>query len=470
MKFGTSGLRGLATDLVGDVTTRHVVAFCQHMQERGAVATGDPIFLSRDLRDSSPVIRDDCAAAIRATGLEAIDCGTLPTPALALHAMTHRAPAIMITGSHIPADRNGIKFYRPDGEIDKADEAEITRRAGGHTIDTVPLHGDTLISQEPEAQASYLERCQSILPQSRLSGLRIGIYEHSSIARDLFSEILRYLGAVTVSLGRSDAFVAVDTEAVSADTQKQLSAWSREHELDAILSTDGDADRPLLADETGAVLRGDLLGLAAAMFTNADVVVTPVSSNSAIDERYGFETLRTRIGSPYVIEAMKARQESGTVVGFEANGGFLLQTAADTRYGRLPALPTRDCVLPILATLEAAVENDEPLSALRRRWQFAAAAADRLENYPTVQARNMVDHLQSSVQNASAFLTGIAAVERIDTLDGARMTLSDGRIIHYRPSGNAPELRCYVEASSETEAQALLAEGLARAEAFRTAS
>src|SRR3546814_20664639 len=61
-------------------------------------------------------------AAVRAAGLEAECCGMLPTPALALHAITQRIPAVMVTGSHIPFDRNGLKFYRPDGAIDKMEE------------------------------------------------------------------------------------------------------------------------------------------------------------------------------------------------------------------------------------------------------------------------------------------------------------------------------------------------------------
>ena len=121
LKFGTSGLRGLASELEGQAARRYVAAFLRH----AALAPGGKMFLGRDFRASSPAIMRDCAAATAAAGLVPVDCGTLPTPALALHAMAVGSAAIMVTGSHIPADRNGLKFYLPDGEISKADEAGI---------------------------------------------------------------------------------------------------------------------------------------------------------------------------------------------------------------------------------------------------------------------------------------------------------------------------------------------------------
>jgi phosphomannomutase len=83
--------------------------------------------------------------------------------------------------------------------------------------------------------------------------------------------------------------------------------WSAQHGLDAILSTDGDSDRPLLADETGTWLRGDVLGVLCARALGLAAVATPVSSNSALELSGWFaDVRRTRIGSPFVIEAMNA--------------------------------------------------------------------------------------------------------------------------------------------------------------------
>ncbi len=118
-KFGTSGLRGLVTDLTPDLVGAHVMAFLR------ACPVGTGLFVGRDLRPSSPDIAAMVAKAAQAAGVQVTDCGAVPTPALALAAMQAGASAVMITGSHIPADRNGLKFYTPAGEITKAHESAI---------------------------------------------------------------------------------------------------------------------------------------------------------------------------------------------------------------------------------------------------------------------------------------------------------------------------------------------------------
>src|SRR5690606_26646769 len=137
-----------------------------------------------------------------------------------------------------------------------------------------------------------------------LSGMRVGVYQHSSVARDLIADILAKLGAEIVTLGRSKVFVPVDTEALRAEDVELARKWAAEHRLDAIVSTDGDADRPLVADERGQFLRGDVVGILTASLVGADTVVTPVTSSSAVELSGLFgNVVRTRVGSPYVIEA-----------------------------------------------------------------------------------------------------------------------------------------------------------------------
>lgn len=126
--FGTSGARGLVSQMTGEVCAAYTLAFIQGLSLAGR---GQKIALGMDLRPSSPDIAQACVAGIRQAGCEVDFCGVLPTPALALYALVNGLPAIMVTGSHIPFDRNGIKFYRADGEISKADEAAMT----GATVD-----------------------------------------------------------------------------------------------------------------------------------------------------------------------------------------------------------------------------------------------------------------------------------------------------------------------------------------------
>lgn len=178
-----------------------------------------------------------------------------------------------------------------------------------------------------------------------LAGYRIGLYEHSSVARDFLHDLFTSLGAGVVRLGRSDDFVPIDTEAVNIDDQVRAKEWCDEHRLDAVVTTDGDADRPLIFDENGDCLRGKVIGILTATYLGADAVSTPVCSNAALEITGMFQrVVRTRIGSPYVIAGMHRLAEGGgsIVVGYEANGGFLLGSSAQLDGRKLDPLPTRD--------------------------------------------------------------------------------------------------------------------------------
>jgi phosphomannomutase len=452
LKFGTSGLRGLAVDLVGAESRRYATAFVRYLQGKGGV---DEVLVGRDLRASSGQIASDVIAAIVAAGAKPVDCGELPTPALAFEALNRKAPAVMVTGSHIPADRNGLKFYSASGEIDKADEAGILAALGAD------VGGAGTATDEPEALRRYRARYTSMLPYGVLKGWRVGVWEHSSVARDLLIDMLDHYGAEVVPLNRSDIFIPVDTEAVSADTATELAGWVHSHQLDALVSTDGDADRPLLVDETGALVRGDTIGILTAKFLRADTVVTPVTSNSSIEGTGDFrQVIRTKVGSPYVIVGMG--QGNGVVVGFEANGGVLLGSDVTVNGSKLAAIPTRDALLPILSVLGAARAAGQTLSQLVATLPPRVARADRLEHVPQEKSAALIERLK---MDAAGFLKAQGTIKSTSTLDGMRFEFSNGDVIHYRPSGNAPELRCYTEASTAERADELLAWGLKAAEA-----
>lgn len=462
MKFGTSGLRGLVVDLQGHASALYATAFARYLLNKGFAKPGDPVFVGGDYRPSSPDIAATCMGALKRSGLTPIDCGALPTPALALYAMAEGSACLMITGSHIPADRNGIKFYRPDGEIDKADEqaiSELARALDHEIIDLTPGSGETA---DIAAMQLYAARNRTILPQAALAGLKVGVYQHSTVARDELVDVVAAYGADVVALGHSDVFIPVDTEAVSPATIELMQGWTKEYGLDAVVSADGDGDRPLVADEFGTPLKGDLLGLLVAKLLKPDVVVTPVTSNSGIERAGDFTVTRTRVGSPFVIEGMNAGLAAGAnaVLGFEANGGVLTGSDFAPAGQRLTALPTRDSVLPILAALYHAKQTQKPLSALSGALGLPVTAADRLENFPTETSAKLMAHLQASEENLAAWLKPLGELASVDRTDGMRVTFKDSRIIHLRPSGNAPEMRCYVEAADETAASKLLAQGL----------
>ena len=108
--------------------------------------------------------------------------------------------------------------------------------------------------------AAYKARYRDFFGAGALAGLTVGVYQHSSVARDVIVEMLETLGARTVPLGRATSFIPVDTEALREEDEALARQWAAEQTLDAIVSTDGDADRPLISDARGAFLRGDLIG------------------------------------------------------------------------------------------------------------------------------------------------------------------------------------------------------------------
>jgi phosphomannomutase len=470
LKFGTSGLRGLVVELNGSPAFAYTRAFAEMLKDDGsAAASRNVVLVGRDLRESSPSIAQLCCAALHESGLIPLDCGALPTPALAYHGMRFGIPAIMVTGSHIPEDRNGLKFYRAQGEIDKQDEAAILAWHAKLGITSLPESIRDFHAQTPDTDliSAYKARYQDFFGTRALAGLTVGVYQHSSAARDVIVEMLETLGARAVPLGRATSFIPVDTEALREEDQALARQWAGEQSLDAIVSTDGDADRPLISDASGTFLRGDLVGAITAKSLGADAIVTPVTSNSALEEAGAFQkVLRTRVGSPYVIEGMMQAAQSGAraVVGFEANGGVLLGSDIVRGDQRLAALPTRDAMLPILCALSEITARGGSLAEIGTAFSFKAAVSNRLKDVAMDKSAAFISRLQQDEAFRSELMAPLGGVAGINSSDGLRITAKNGEVVHFRPSGNAPELRVYVEAKTQERAEDLLTWGLKAAQ------
>lgn len=471
VRFGTSGARGLATALTDQVAYVYTRGFLQYLVATGDFApSGRHVAVAGDLRPSTGRLIEAICRAIEAAGHTPLPCGRIPSPAVALYGLKHGIPSIMVTGSHIPADRNGIKFNQSRGEILKGDEAGIAGQAVEWVDGLFDAHGafaqptTTQRSTHSVAEGDYVARYLDLFERNALKGLRLGVYEHSAVGRDLLVEILHGLGAGVTSLGRSLEFVPVDTEAIREEDVALAAQWSREHRLDAIISTDGDSDRPLISDGAGRWLRGDVAGILCARFLGADSVSLPVSCNSAVERTGWFrEVRRTRIGSPYVIESMMEAAAAGAqrVVGYEANGGFLIQSDLELEGKVLRALPTRDAVILILSILLLARRERKTIAQLVEALPPRYTASDRLKEFPTEKSQAILDRFttQDPAGDRQAleqvWKSEFGAVQNLDRTDGLRITFESGEIVHLRPSGNAPEFRCYTEAASEERAVAI---------------
>jgi phosphomannomutase len=204
-----------------------------------------------------------------------------------------------------------------------------------------------------------------------------------------------------------------------------------------------------------------LTGFLCAQYLDADIVITPVSSNTAVERSELFnQVIRTKIGFPYVIEAMQlahAVNTTQTVVGYEANGSFLQQTVISKANKTLAPLPTRDAAIVPITILLLAQQQNKTISQLLQTLPQRYTYSDRLKGFASEKSQQLIKQLiandtPTNLHNITTLFPSFANPVEIDNTDGVRITLDNDDIVHLRPSGNAPELRCYCEASSMTKA------------------
>ena len=543
LKFGTSGRRGEVRDLTQLEIYINALAELEYLQsltpEEGGIVQGQEFYFACDLRPSSTAyvpeqqgrgeIAQAIVCAIEQAGLLPVNLGRIPTPALMYYATSEGRGSVMVTGSHIPLDRNGYKLNTSRGELLKKDEGpigervlrvretlydqpfarslfdEVGRLKAGHR--ELPLETDA-------ARSDYAARYEDFFEGQSLAGMRLAVYQHSAVGRDLLADLLRHFGAEVIACGRSETFIPIDTENIGAAQLAAIQlladgAREKHGAIDAVVSTDGDSDRPLIVgiDPVSGHARffgGDLVGMIAAEYLGADAVVVPISCNDAIDRGPLKDMLepKTRIGSPYVVAGMEKARNRGRrrICGWEANGGFL--TGSDMeRNGRiLKALPTRDALLPILCVLFAAREKgvacNDLFASLPRRFsraalleQFPKAAASRIvsryspsgagirevafdhgqvswsdENGTQHEAsepeKRAMEAIRSQLEGCFPPEGGFGAIARLNYVDGVRIVFRNGEVAHVRPSGNADELRIYAVADSQARADAIAEMGV----------
>jgi phosphomannomutase len=549
LRFGTSGRRGDVADLAQLEVYINALSELQFLLElpasEGGIRRGDAFYLACDLRPSSSrlvaeeqgrgEIAQAVAQAVADAGLRPVNLGTIPSPAIASYSISQGKGGIMVTGSHIPFERNGYKVNTSAGELLKRHEEPINRRVAqtrnriyDQPYEDSPFNergmfknGSPALPPETDAaRRAYVERYSDFFAGTPLKGRKIIVYQHSAVGRDILVEILERVGAIVVPAGRSEIFVPIDTEnidrVVLARIQSLVDEESSRHgAFDAVVSTDGDSDRPLILGLENATesagrqhvrfFGGDLVGMVVADFLAADAVVVSISCNDGVDRGSLRDKLepKTRIGSPYIIAGMEQALAKGKrrVVGWEANGGFL--TGSDIeRDGRiLRALPTRDAVLPILATLIAAFKRGWPISRLFEQLPRRFSKAALLKKFPrstsvailrrfspadpsVMEARfeaeetrlldsagcltpcrpqrlHEIDRIRRELEEIFDREIGFDRIVRINWIDGARVSFGNGDVAHVRPSGNADELRIYAVADSQERADAIASMGVA---------
>ena len=223
--------------------------------------------------------------------MKPVNLGAVPTPALAYLAFSRGKGSIMVTGSHIPFDRNGYKTNTSCGELLKEQEEPIGRAVERvrQALYNQPFSSSAfdadgrfksghaeLPAPVDDARAAYAQRYSGFFAGQSLNGMRLLFYQHSAVGRDLVPDILRQLGVEVILTGRSDSFVPIDTENIDAAQLAVIQslvdeAAAKHGHIDAVVSTDGDSDRPLLlgVDRSTNKVRffgGDLLGMVVAEY------------------------------------------------------------------------------------------------------------------------------------------------------------------------------------------------------------
>ena len=362
--FGTDGIRGTAGE--GPLAPERVLALGRALA-RALRPPARRAVLCRDTRRSGPMVRDALAAGLLAEGVDVIDAGVRPTPALPYLARAWGCDfGVVLSASHNPMPDNGIKVFGADGaklsdeledRVEREEARPVAAKTGKAIGRALPVPG----GEDPYRSALLAEGKRF----GGLTGRRLVVdCAHGAAWRDA-PELLLALGAEIVALGASPDGDNINEGCGALQPENMARATAREGAF-AGLALDGDGDRLILADETGAVRDGDfmLAGLARRLRVRGglpgDTVAGTVMSNVGLEVclgEIGARLHRAPVGDRGVAEAMR---ENGWAIGGEPSGHVIFRGPS----GLLPG----DGLLTALRVLEAALEAGA-LSALVPGWR-----------------------------------------------------------------------------------------------------
>ena len=364
--FGTDGIRGTANiDPMTAETALKVGMAAGRIFTRGAHR--HTVVIGKDTRLSGYMLEPAMAAGFIAMGMDVIFAGPMPTPAVAMLTRSLRADlGVMISASHNPFHDNGIKLFGPDGyklsdEIEEQIESMIEAEMQSALADSDKLGRAKRLD---DVEGRYIEFVKNTFPRGlRLDGLKIVVDCANGAAYKVAPAALWELGADVVTYGVEPDGFNINKYCGSTDT-RTMCRMVREHGADIGIALDGDADRVLVADETGKLIDGDQLMATVVESWHRDGrltgggVVATVMSNLGLEhyvQGLGLDLVRTQVGDRYVVEHMRA---NGFNVGGEQSGHIVLSEYTTTGDGLIAGLEV----------LSAMVQTGRPLSEVGRRF------------------------------------------------------------------------------------------------------
>lgn len=419
--FGTDGVRGpYGSEVMNEAMAWRLGMGAARFAKSHFGWQVTNVVIGRDTRASGPALESALACGLAAEGYVPISLGVVPTPAVSLAVRRGNvALGAVITASHNPAGDNGIKFFGPTGiKLTDGQELEIERLMP--TPGDVPAWMGRPALVPGEALEPYIDAAAALLPADALRGWKIVLDTANGAACRASREVLSRLGADLVVLGGEPDGRNINA-GVGSQHPEQMSSLVRRHGARVGIAHDGDADRCIVCDESGAVLDGDeiltMLALQAMRQQRLakGLLVVTVQSNLGVDAAVaaaGGRVVRTPVGDRYVSERMQAE---GATLGGESSGHVICAEVS----------PTGDGLVAALKVLEVMLATGRPLSELRRG----------LRKFPQETAAIAVKEKRP--------LEGLPAVQ--GAMRDCEAALGERGRILVRYSGTEPKLRLLVE-------------------------
>ena len=424
--FGTDGVRGRANAYPMNAEMALKLGAAAGRYFRQDNSRGHRVVIGKDTRLSGYMIENALTAGFTSTGMNVLLLGPVPTPAVGLLTPSMRADVgVMISASHNPATDNGIKFFGPDGfKLSDEAEAEIEALVFG---DIAPAQAENIgrAKRIDDGRFRYVERVKGTFPQGlTLEGLKVVIDCANGAAHRAAPEVLWELGADVVAIGVEPNGFNIN-DGVGSTAPEAAAAKIRETGADVGICLDGDADRVILIDETGAVADGDqIMALFADRWAEEGrlrgrTLAATVMSNLGLEHYLADRDIalhRTAVGDRYVVEAMRA---NGLNLGGEQSGHIVMTDFATTGDGLIAGL--------------------QFLAEMKRTGKRASELTRNFEKVPQL-LKNVRYADGKAPLEAASVQAAIAAGEA--KLDGT------GRLL-IRKSGTEPLIRVMAEAEDQ---------------------
>ena len=435
--FGTDGVRGLANS---DITVELSLQLAQAaavVLGKGRIADGRrasgrrPVaVVARDPRISGEFIVAAVSAGLASSGVDVLDAGVIPTPALAfLVGDIHADFGVMVSASHNPAPDNGIKFFATGGtKLPDIVEDRIEAALGEKNLAPTGVEVGR-IRRFADAEDRYVLHLLGAMTQ-RISGLHVVLDCANGAAAGVSPQVFTDAGARVTVIGADPDGTNIN-DGVGSTHLDQLAAAVLSHRADLGIAHDGDADRCLAVDSNGNVIDGDqimailALSMKAAGTLTDDTLVATVMSNLGLKvamREHGIRMLETKVGDRYVLEALG---EHGLALGGEQSGHVIMSAHATTGDGILTGLSI--------------------MGEMARTGKTLAQLASVMKVYPQIMI-NVTDVDHHALGSNAVIAAAVADAEK---------RLGDSGRVLLRPSGTEPLVRVMVEAVDQPTADAI---------------